>query len=228
MPGHVEALTRRLLPHAQAGHAAGAQAYLKTTRPLLGVRMPQLRSTTRAYAVEQGLVGAEARLEAATELWAQATHREHWYAAGELAAARVCRGRLAFLPLYERMVLEGAWWDVVDGCARRYGELLLAHRPVLEPLLRAWATDDFLWKRRIAMISQLHLGAQTDTALLDYVLACNLDDPEFFIRKALGWSLRQYGKSNPEWVRTWVAAHRDRMSKLSLREAMKHLGPVPD
>ncbi|MFJ6417283.1 DNA alkylation repair protein [Paeniglutamicibacter sp. NPDC091659] len=224
VPGTVELLTRRLVPHIEEGRAAGQQAYMKTQQPFLGVRVPQVRAVTKDFALEFGLDTAGARLEAATELWENATHREHWYAAAELCAHRSCRGRLDFLPLYERMILEGAWWDIVDGCSRRYGETLLAHPGIVEPMLRDWATDDFMWKRRMAMIAQLHLGPKTDTGLLDHALTCNLADPEFFIRKALGWSLRQYAKTDPDWVRTWVDAHQDRMSGLSLREAMKHLG----
>ncbi|MGL3804679.1 DNA alkylation repair protein [Paeniglutamicibacter sp. R2-26] len=222
--GTVERLTRRLLPHVEEGRAAGQQAYMKSRQPFLGVRVPQVRAATREFAAEAGLDTAAARLGAATELWENATHREHWYAAAELCAHRVCRGRPEFLQLYERMIVEGAWWDIVDGCSRRYGETLLAHPGIVEPMLREWATDDFMWKRRMAMIAQLHLGARTDTALLDHALASNLDDPEFFIRKALGWSLRQYARTDPDWVLAWVDAHRERLSGLSLREATKHLG----
>ena len=74
------------------------------------------------------------------------------------------------------------------------------------------------------MICQLYLGPRTDTALLDAALTANLGDREFFIRKAMGWALRQYAKTDPAWVRTWVARHRERLSPLSVREALKHLG----
>jgi 3-methyladenine DNA glycosylase AlkD len=222
-PGLVGLLTERLVPHIEPGRAAGQQAYMKTLQPFLGVRVPQVRQLTKDFAAELGLDTAEARLAAATQLWTQATHREHWYAAGELCAHKSAKGDPRFLPLYERMIHEGAWWDIVDGLSRRYGELLLAHPGIIEPLLREWATDAFMWKRRMSMIAQLHAATKTNTDLLDYALGSNLSDPEFFIRKALGWSLRQYGKTDPEWLLSWIELHKDQMSNLSLREAIKRL-----
>ena len=223
----VDLLTVNLLPHIVDGKAAAAQAYMKTTQPFLGVPVPEVRRIARDFAREAGTASAADRLALATELFSEATHREHWYAAQEICAAASCRGRLEFLPLYERMVTEGAWWDIVDGCSRRYGELLRAHPETIGPMMREWSRDANGWKRRQSMICQLHLGVDTDTDLLDDVLAANLDDTWFFIRKALGWALRQYGKTDPDWVRSWVDAHRARMSPLSIREALKHLGETP-
>lgn len=223
MTSIVSVLTEALLPHVEPGRAVAQQAYMKTTQPFLGVRAPQVRKVTKELAAELELNTAESRLHAATELFSGATHREHWYAAGELCNHRLVKGRLEFFPLYERMILEGAWWDIVDGCSRRFGELLLANPEIMEPLLRAWATDEFMWKRRMSMIAQLHSGANTNTELLNFAMEANLADPEFFIRKALGWSLRQYGKTDPRWVLEWVQLNKERMSNLSYREAIKRL-----
>ncbi|MBV1778281.1 DNA alkylation repair protein [Paeniglutamicibacter sp. ABSL32-1] len=220
----VDLLTARLLPLVVDGKAAAAQAYMKTTQPFLGVPLPEVRRVARELARDAGAASAADRLALATGLWSNATHREHWYAAQEVCAAAPCRGRLEFLPLYERMVTEGAWWDIVDGCSRRYGELLRAHPETIAPMMRQWSRDANPWKRRQSMICQLHLGAGTDTALLDEALLANLGDPGFFIRKAMGWALRQYGKTDPGWVRAWVAGHRADMSPLSVREALRHLG----
>ncbi|WP_411733550.1 DNA alkylation repair protein [Paeniglutamicibacter sp.] len=220
----VDLLTARLLPHVVDGKAAAAQAYMKTTQPFLGVALPEVRRVARQLARDAGAASAADRLALATALWSNATHREHWYAAQEICAAAPCRGRLEFLPLYERMITEGAWWDIVDGCSRRYGELLRTHPESIGQMMRDWSRDANPWKRRQSMICQLHLGAHTDTDLLDGALAANLGDPGFFIRKAMGWALRQYGKTDPGWVRSWVAGHRADMSPLSVREALKHLG----
>ncbi len=122
------------------------------------------------------------------------------------------------------MIVTGAWWDHVDGISERIGALLLAHRPVLEPVIREWSTDPDRWLRRSSIISQLALKERTDVALLTDVIAANLADREFFIRKAIGWALRQYARTDPDWVRAFVADHQDALSPLSRREAMKHLG----
>ena len=91
-----------------------------------------------------------------------------------------------------------------------------------------WSGDeDSLWVRRTAMLSQLRHEERTDTDLLERVLVANLDDTaygrEFFVRKALGWALRQHARTAPDWVRAFVSTHADRLSGLSRREALKHL-----
>jgi 3-methyladenine DNA glycosylase AlkD len=93
--------------------------------------------------------------------------------------------------------------------------------------MRSWAVADDLWLRRTAILAQLHFGPKTDRGLLVEVIEPNLVDREFFIRKAIGWALRQYARTNPEWVRRAVDGWGDRLSPLSRREAVKHLTRVP-
>ncbi|PRY63325.1 DNA alkylation repair enzyme [Knoellia remsis] len=89
--------------------------------------------------------------------------------------------------------------------------------------MREWAERDDLWLRRSAIISQLRHRERTNTQLLEDVIVPNLGDREFFVRKAIGWALRQYARTNPAWVRDVVTRHTDSMSGLSRREALKHL-----
>jgi 3-methyladenine DNA glycosylase AlkD len=89
--------------------------------------------------------------------------------------------------------------------------------------MRAWAESDDLWLRRSSIISQLTFAERTDTALLLECIEPNLADRSFWIRKAIGWALRQYARTDPQWVRATVAGFGDRMSGLSRREATKHL-----
>jgi 3-methyladenine DNA glycosylase AlkD len=122
----------------------------------------------------------------------------------------------------------GAWWDLVDAIATRHvGDVLARFRPEVTPLLRTWAQDDDLWLRRTAVLAQLKHKDQTDTELLREVLEANLEGSlhgrDFFIRKALGWALREHARTDPDWVRAFVAAHEDRLSGLTRREALKHL-----
>jgi 3-methyladenine DNA glycosylase AlkD len=122
------------------------------------------------------------------------------------------------------MISTGAWWDLVDELASsRVGRILLAHNEVETPRMRSWAMSDDLWLRRSAIISQLTFAQCTDTALLLECIEPNLADGSFWIRKAIGWALRQYARTDPQWVRATVAGFGDRMSGLSRREAMKHL-----
>ena len=86
-----------------------------------------------------------------------------------------------------------------------------------------WSTDEDFWVRRIAIDHQLCRKERTNTELLEKILVNNFGSSEFFINKAIGWSLRDYSKTNPDWVRNFVETHKDKMAKLSIREASKYL-----
>jgi 3-methyladenine DNA glycosylase AlkD len=128
----------------------------------------------------------------------------------------------------------GAWWDVVDPLAAdRVGPVLMDHRDAVTPTIRAWARDANLWVRRTAILAQLKHRGDTDLDLLADVLDANLEGSlhgrEFFVRKAVGWALRQHARTDPGWVRAYVHSRGVALSGLSRREAMKHLqgdGPL--
>jgi 3-methyladenine DNA glycosylase AlkD len=133
------------------------------------------------------------------------------------------------LPVYRHVLVTGAWWDVVDDAAAHLvGPLLLAHPAEVGPVLREWAVDDDRWLRRTSVIAQLLAKERTDLDLLTTAIDANLDDRDFFLRKAIGWALRQHARTDPDWVRAFVAERGDRLSPLSRREALKHLGPLPE
>ena len=209
---------------ADPTRAPQMQAYMKSAMPYLGVPLPVTRRIARSAAAGCPPSDVADLFASATALWRTATYREERYAAAELTGLRLAAGRLEMLPLYREMIVTGAWWDHVDGISERIGALLLAHRPVLEPVIREWSTDPDVWLRRSSIISQLALKERTDASLLSDVIAPNLADREFFIRKAIGWALRQYARTDPDWVRAFVAEHQTSLSPLSRREAMKHLG----
>jgi 3-methyladenine DNA glycosylase AlkD len=160
-------------------------------------------------------------------LWDGATHREEWYAALAVVRDRryaAYRGP-EVLPLYRHLIVSGAWWDVVDDIASHpVGPLLLGHPAQVRPEVLAWARADDRWLRRTAVICQLGAKQRTDLDLLTAAIEANLDDADFFLRKAIGWALRQYAWTDPSWVQAFVAAHEDRLSPLSRREALKNLG----
>jgi 3-methyladenine DNA glycosylase AlkD len=92
----------------------------------------------------------------------------------------------------------------------------------MAPVVRGWAEDEDLWLRRTAVLSQLGSGLGTDRDLLTDVIEANVGSREFFLRKAIGWALRDLAWKDPDWVRTFVDAHSG-LSALSRREALKHL-----
>ena len=89
-------------------------------------------------------------------------------------------------------------------------------------VMRAWSRDSNRWKRRTSIICQLGAKQATDVALLTDCIEANIADPDFFLRKGIGWALREFAKTEPGWVRAFVAAHPG-LSPLSRREALKHL-----
>jgi 3-methyladenine DNA glycosylase AlkD len=123
------------------------------------------------------------------------------------------------------MVVTGAWWDVVDAVAAHLlGELLRKETRTMRREILAWARCGDLWKRRSAILCQLGSRERTDVALLHACIGPSLDSREFFLRKAIGWALRQHARTDPVGVRRYVAENADRLSGLSRREATKHLG----
>ncbi|HEY0644466.1 MAG TPA: DNA alkylation repair protein [Nocardioides sp.] len=228
---YVGAVRRALDGAGDPERAAQQQAYMKSELPYVGLGAPALAALLKPLLVEHRFIDRGSWEAAVLELWDDATHREEWYAAIALLRHRAYRQWIdpELLPLLEHLVRTGAWWDVVDVIAAHLvGQVLLDHRDEVTPLMDTWSVDDDnLWIRRTAMLSQLAHAERTDTDLLARVLVANLDDTtygkEFFIRKALGWALRQHARTDPERVRTFARTHSARLSGLSRREALKHL-----
>jgi 3-methyladenine DNA glycosylase AlkD len=208
---------------AEPDRASGMQAYMRSAMPFLGVRVPVVRRIVRTAAATDPPDGVPDVLRSATAIWRDAGYREERYAATDLLGLRVARGRPEALPLCTEMIVTGAWWDHVDAVSHLVAATLRAHREAVEPIVRGWSVDDDRWLRRTSIICQLDAKDSTDTALLAEVIEANLADRDFFIRKAIGWALRQHSRTDPEWVRAFVADHRDTLSPLSYREAVRRL-----
>lgn len=214
-----------LQQRADPARAAGAQAYMKSSIPSLGVRVPEVRQLTLAAASDCPFRSLEELHTTVLELWRGAEVREERYAAIDLTGLRLAAREVMMLPVYEEIIRSGAWWDFVDGVAERLCALLQAHRAMMTEVLRGWSRDDDLWIRRASITAQLKAKAHTDRELLRDVIEANLTDPEFFIRKAIGWALREYGKTDPAWVKDFVQRHAGGLSPLSRREALRNLEP---
>ncbi|GAA5197973.1 DNA alkylation repair protein [Microbacterium jejuense] len=202
--------------------APGQQAYMKSAMPFLGVRVPDARRVAKALA--KGRDAATLR-ETALKLWDAAGFREERYAAMALLSLRPLHADPELVPLVEHFVRTGQWWDYTDELAHRLADLHDARPAQTAALVREWARDPDLWIRRIAILSQLGRGIRLDPAILADTVAPSTADPEFFLRKAIGWALREYARVAPDWVRAFVDAHE--LSALTRREALKHLDAAP-
>jgi len=229
----VDAVCRELETAGDPDLAKGQQAYLKSTMPFRGISAPALKATLRPVLADPAylLTGRDEWEATVRRLWDAARFREERYAALAISGHRLYRhwaqDRSA-MPLYRHLIESGAWWDLVDEiAAHRVGPVLRAHPETESDRMRSWASAGHMWVRRAAILSQLSSKDETDRQLLLDCITANLADREFFIRKAIGWSLRQYarsGASAADWVRCRVDEFGTRLSPLSRKEALKHLG----
>jgi 3-methyladenine DNA glycosylase AlkD len=203
--------------------AARMAAYMKTDMAFYGVqkadRTRMLREVVRRFPAADR---AEYRAQVSA-LWRR-PHREEKYLAIAVARAYPRYVTLSSAPLYRRMIVAGAWWDLVDDIAiHLIGAVLVRQRSQMTPRVTAWIDDPDLWLRRTSIICQVGKKDDTDESLLFAACSRRMHEKEFFVRKAIGWALRDYARTAPEAVLGFVIEHRDQMSGLSFREASKHL-----
>ena len=214
-----------LAENGDSKKAEGMRAYMKSEMPYRGVQTPIRRKLFRAIFRDHPISEQSDWRDAVLELWRDAEYREERYAALELAGARQYVDFRTFdtLPMFEKMVVTGAWWDFVDEIAtHRLRELLERYPRGMSRRMRSWSRDQNLWKRRSSIICQINRKDETDLDLLFDCIEPNLSHRDFFVRKAIGWALRDLAWTDLGTVETYVERHYDRLSPLSRREALKN------
>lgn len=218
----IGALRSALEAEANVDAAAEMAAYMRDHFPFLGVRSPQVRLAAKPAIAAGASADGDALIAFADECWDQ-PEREFQYV-GALVLRRWVRHLDArhLLDLH-RFVTTGSWWDTVDSLAAwSVGPLVRSH-PELVAEMDRWVLDDDIWVARTAILHQLSYKDATDGERLFHYVDLRAAETEFFIRKALGWALRQYARFAPDEVRVYVESHRDQLSGLTVREALKHL-----
>ncbi len=225
--GLVAFVTSELEGLADSERATQMAAYMKTDMPFFGVKSPErklvFREARNLFPVET----PDDYEAAVLALWSQ-PHRETKYVGLGYATEYREEIGVEWLGLYEKLITEGAWWDFVDDVAvHAVGRALLKQRSEVTPIVRSWIDSEDMWLRRTAIISQVRHKDETDESLLfDHALAC-LHETEFFIRKAIGWALRDYSWFQPGVVRSFLLEHKDNMSGLTYREGAKRIPDMP-
>lgn len=206
---------------ADSAKAPAMRAYMRDQFAFLGAPTPTRRKQLGPLIKRaQRELSESAILILAEALWAL-PEREYQYAAVDLLAR--CAGKLdvTALAALQALVLSKSWWDTVDGLATAViGDLVRRH-PVLQGRMDVWSRADDVWLRRVAILHQLRWKQDTDAGRLFRYCSDNATDSEFFIRKAIGWALREYAYTNPDAVRGFV--NTTALSPLSRREALKNL-----
>jgi 3-methyladenine DNA glycosylase AlkD len=218
-------LRRRLKEASDPVKAPQMRAYMKSEMPYHGVPSPIARKISREVFKPVELKDRADWEKLVLHLWRNAKFREERYAALHLCAERRCRDfhEPAAMPMYEEIIVSGAWWDFVDDASGRVGEILEKYPAKMKPLLRRWSRDENFWKRRVSIIGQRHLKKETDLALLYDCIEPSLGSKEFFLQKAIGWALREVAWFDPKEVKRYVKENEKRLAPLSKREALKNL-----
>lgn len=221
----VAGIVATLAAVADPARAAPMADYMRGRFAFLGVPTPLRRRLARPFVAAAKRAGDPA----AALLLAHGLWRERWrechYVAVDLLAACAPQLPAAALAGLEPLLVTHSWWDSVDALAKHAVGAIVRNHPGVVPTIERWAADPNLWLRRTAILHQLGARAATDRERLFRHCLANGADPEFFIRKGIGWALREYAYANPDAVRDFLDAHRGALSPLSVREAAKHLAP---
>ncbi|XVU27537.1 DNA alkylation repair protein [Actinoplanes sp. CA-054009] len=215
-------LDAHLRPAADPARAAAQAKYMRDQFPFLGLASPTLRKLERAALAGRPRPSEDELRATALALW-ERDEREYQYVACSYLVRHVGVPGPGFLGVVRTLVTTKSWWDTVDPLATRVTGGLVTRHPALTASMDEWARDQNMWVVRTAILHQLHYGAATDTDRLFRYCRDQAGHRDFFIRKAIGWALRQYARTDPGAVRAFVSENSARLSGLSIREATKHL-----
>jgi 3-methyladenine DNA glycosylase AlkD len=215
-------LSQILRAHANPENAAAMSAYMKNSFPFLGIKNENRKALLKPiYAKHKTEVQSDFR-QIALKLW-QMPEREFHYCAMEILFKET-KGNFETedISLIEKLLVSQSWWDSVDALAKHLlGNYLLAFPEEIPKVVKRFSDSENMWLNRSAILFQLGYKSKTDAEILFSKCRKHAHSTEFFIRKAIGWALREYAKTNPEAVVEFVSE--TRLSGLSAREALKNL-----
>jgi 3-methyladenine DNA glycosylase AlkD len=220
MHPYVSAIQLLFEQHANPSQAGPMKKYMRDQFDYLGIKSPQLKSLFRQAIQENGLPAFDALDDVIRELW-DLPQREYQYLAISLMERLEKKLPPNAIRTLDYMIVHKSWWDTVDNISHVVGVLFKRYPNVRENYLAKWRASSDFWLRRTAILFQLDYKGETDFDLLGNIIQENLGSNEFFINKAIGWSLRQYARIDPNAVRKFVKS--TSLHPLSRREALKHL-----
>ncbi len=216
------ALRRRLEAASAPDRAELMSAYLRNQFPFLGIGAKDRRAATRPTLVAAKTASTDELIAFAAACWEE-PEREFAYVACDVLRTQAPRLEPRHLDAVRSLLTARSWWDTIDPLATRTVGTMVRTNPELVGTMDHWVHSDNFWLARTAILHQLLYGEATDAHRLFSYAQARAGDDEFFVRKAIGWSLRQYARIDPQAVRTFVSAHDAALSSLTKREALKHL-----
>ena len=213
-------LYEEMIQHKNEEQAQKMSKYMLNKFEYIGIKTPERRKIFKNFFKEYK---NEEKIdwEFVNKCW-ENKYREFQYIVADYLKNTKDKLTIDDIPKFKRLILEKSWWDTIDNLDMTIGALALKDSNVNKILLE-WSLDENIWLRRIAIDHQLLRKDKTNTELLSKILKNNLGQTEFFINKAIGWALRDYSKTNPEWVKNFIEKNRENMAKLSIKEASKYL-----
>lgn len=201
-------------------------AYMKHRFDFLGVKAPAVRLASKPTLAAGRDADVDELVRFVDHCWEQ-PEREFQYVGCQMLRKWVAKLEPRHVEDLERFITTKSWWDSVDSLAAwSVGPLVRSNHSLVD-VMDQWIKSENMWLARTAIIHQLSYKADTDADRLFRYAELRAEDTEFFIRKAIGWALRQYARQNPDEVWSFVAANEDRLSGLTKREALKHFDGRP-
>ena len=213
-------LYEEMIQHKNEEQAQRMSKYMLNKFEHIGIKTPERRKIFKNFFKEYK---NEEKIdwEFVNKCW-ENEYREFQYVAADYLKNMKDKLTIDDIPKFKWLILKKSWWDTIDNLDMTIGALALKDSNVNKILLE-WSLDENIWLRRIAIDHQLLRKEKTNTELLEKILKNNLGQAEFFINKAIGWALRDYSKTNPEWVKNFIEKNKEKMAKLSIKEASKYL-----
>ncbi len=206
--------------HKDEQYAAWSKSYLRNQFEFLGIRAPIRKKLTSQFIKDNGLPDKD-RLQAVIYFLWDLPEREFQKGALDLLGKSKKILGPEDIPWLSKLIVKKSWWDTVDELAPHpIGSMFLAHPEIISSYADKWIEDENIWLQRTAIIYQLFYKDKTDVERLYRYILRRADSNEFFVQKAIGWALRQYAKTNPDAVMSFVSTHS--LKPLSRREALKH------
>jgi 3-methyladenine DNA glycosylase AlkD len=221
MHPYVASLKEFFEQNADPVQAAPMKKYMRDQFEYLGIKSPLSRSLMKDFIAAHGTPPIDELDMILRDLWSL-PQREFQYAAASLLGRSEYHLPAEFIRTIEYMIVMKSWWDTVDSISSGpLGVHFQRFPKVKEEYLAKWRASNNIWLRRATILFQLNYKKETDFPLLCEIICENLDSKEFFINKAIGWSLRQYARVDAKAVKDFVKS--TPLHPLSRREAMKHL-----
>ena len=215
----VEDIFQGLKEVANPEDAIHMKAYMKDQFEFLGVKTPVRRKLSKVFFKKNSSLTIDWKF--IHQAWDN-PYREMQYVVLDYLQLKQKALTPSDLPKIKKLAQTKPWWDTIDFLCRSVGFICL-HYPETKKFVLEWSRDEDFWLRRLAIEHQLLQKEETDVQLLEQILINNLNQTEFFINKAIGWALRDYSKTNPDWVLEFIEKYKDKLSKLSIKEGSKYL-----